>query len=299
MTAPLTERSATVTDAVKLRRRSERTARGRFLAEGPNLVEAAAARGVLERVFATEAAAQRYGELLQGISVTHVTERAMKALSETVTPSGLVAVCRLPVTGLKDALASDPALLVVAADVSDPGNAGTLIRLADAMGAAAVVFAGDTVDPFNGKCVRSSAGSVFAVPVVVESDTAGVIDRVRKTGVQVLATAPDGELSLDDADELLSAPTAWVFGSEAHGLPAEILALADHRVVIPMSARIDSLNVAVAAAVCLYQSARAQRRGDSGSGPPAYTNSSAEASIQSDSQACGGLSNNSPGISQS
>ncbi len=263
MTDPLTERSSTVIEAVKLQRRSARAAAGRFLAEGPNLVEAAARRGVIERVFATAAASQRYQAVLAGVPglpVTGVTDRAMKALSETVTPAGLVAVCRTPGTGFDEILAADPPLIVVAAEISDPGNAGTLIRLADAMGAAAVVFAGDTVDPFNGKCVRSSAGSIFAVPVVVESDTALAIDRVRRSGMQVLATALDGEVSLDDTDDLLKARTAWVFGSEAHGLPAEIVALADRRIVIPMSGGIDSLNVAVAAAICLYQSARAQRR---------------------------------------
>lgn len=260
MTGPLSERSSTVTEAVKLQRRSERAAAGRFLAEGSNLVEAAARQGFVERVFATEAAVQRYAAVLQGVPVTVVTDRAMKALAETVTPAGLVAVCRLPRTGLHDVLAANPALVVVAADISDPGNAGTLIRLAHAMGAAAVLFTGDTVDPFNGKCVRSSAGSIFAVPVAVESDTAQVIDALRGGGLQVFATALDGDLNLDDADGLLGARTAWVFGSEAHGLPEQIVALADRRVVIPMSDGIDSLNVAVAAAVCLYQSARAQRR---------------------------------------
>ena len=256
---PLSERSSRVVQAAKLHRRAERAATGRFLAEGPNLLEAAARLDFVVEVFATEAAAQRYQPLLVGLPVSVVSDRAMKSLSETVTPPGLVAVCRLPGAGLDDVLAAEPALIVVAADISDPGNAGTVIRLADAMGAAAVVFSGDAVDPHNGKCVRSSAGSVFSVPVVVESDTARVIDRLRGSGMQVLATSLDGDLSLDDADELLSARTAWVFGGEAHGLPAQIADLADHRVVIPMSGGVDSLNVAVAAAICLYQSARAQR----------------------------------------
>ena len=264
MTGPLSERSSTVTDAVKLQRRPERTASGRFLAEGPNLVEAAVRCGLVERILATESAAQRYAAVLQGVSVTTVTDRAMKALSETVTPAGLVAVCRTPRTGLAEVLAADPELVVVAADISDPGNAGTLIRLADAMGAAAVVFAGDTVDPFNGKCLRSSAGSIFAVPVVAVPDTAELIDALRGSGMQVFATALDGELSLDDAEALLGARTAWVFGSEAHGLPEQVAARADHRIVIPMSDGTDSLNVAVAAAICLYQSARAQRRRSAG-----------------------------------
>ena len=262
MTAPLSERSSVVTGAVKLQRRSERTSAGRFLAEGPNLVEAAARHGAVECVFATEAAAQRYGAILEGLPVTAVTDRAMKALSETVTPAGLVAVCRLPGTRLEQILAGDPSLIVVAADIADPGNAGTLIRLGAAMGAAAVIFAGDAVDPFNGKCVRSSAGSIFSIPILCEADTFGLIGRLQAAGFQVLATTLDAELTLDDAQPMLSAATAWLFGPEAHGLAGEVAARADQRIVSPMSGAVDSLNVAAAAAICLYQSARAQRRRD-------------------------------------
>lgn len=214
---------------------------------------------MVSEVFATQVAAQRYSGLLGGLVVHEVTERAAKALSETVTPSGLVAVCTLPDSDLDAVLARRPRLVVVAVDLSEPGNAGTLIRLADAMGAAAVVFAGNSVDPYNGKVLRSSAGSIFALPVVVAVDAAGVILGLRGAGMQVLATTLDGELSLDDA--ALSAPTAWVFGSEAQGLSPEVAALADHRVTIPMAGGAESLNVAAAAAICLYQTARAQRAG--------------------------------------
>jgi TrmH family RNA methyltransferase len=144
-------------------------------------------------------------------------------------------------------------------DLSEPGNAGTLIRIAHAMGADAVVFAGQSVDPYNGKCLRSSAGSIFSVPVISESDTAELLSQLRSSGLQLMATTLDGDTSLDDADPILAAPTAWIFGPESRGLPAEVAALADQRVAIPMAAGAESLNVAAAAAVCLYQSARAQR----------------------------------------
>jgi len=264
LTAALTERSARVVAAVKLQRHTGRRRSGRFLAEGPNLVAAAAERGLVDEVFVTDEAARRHGSLIAGLPVYPVTERAAKALSDTVTPSGLVAVCRLPATGLDEVLAGQPGLVAVAVDLSEPGNAGTLIRLSDAMGAAAVVFAGHSVDPYNGKCLRSSAGSIFALPVIVEPDTAVVAARLRSSGLQVLATTLDGELSLDDTGTLLSASTAWLFGGEAHGLSTEVAALADHRVRIPMSGGAESLNVAAAAAICLYQSARARR----GAGPP-------------------------------
>ena len=246
--------------AAKLQRHTGRRRAGRFLAEGPNLVEAAAHRGVVEEVFATEAATQRHGALLSGLTVQVVTERAAKALSDTVTPSGLVAVCKLPATQLDDALSGTPALVAVAVDLSEPGNAGTLVRLADAMGAAAVIFAGHSVDPYNGKCLRASAGSIFAVPVVVEPDTPAVLAALRAAGLQVLATTLAGEVNLDDAGTLLTAPAAWMFGPEAQGLSTDLAALADHRVTIPMAGGAESLNVAAAAAICLYESAKAQRR---------------------------------------
>ena len=245
--------------AVKLQRHTGRRRSGRFLAEGPNLVEAAARRGFVDELFATETAFERHRALLAELPVQLVTDRAAKALSDTVTPSGLVAVCRMPDTGLDGVLAVAPQLVVVAVELSEPGNAGTLIRLADAMGAAAVIFAGNSVDPYNGKCLRSSAGSIFAVPVLVEPEVAGLMAQLRATGLQTLATTLDGEVSLDDAEPLLTAPTAWLFGPESQGLSDEVAALADHRVSIPMPGGTESLNVAAAAAICLYQSSRAQR----------------------------------------
>ncbi|GAB5899307.1 TrmH family RNA methyltransferase [Mycolicibacterium mageritense] len=241
--------------AVKLHRHVGRRRAARFLAEGPNLVEAALRRGLVSEVFATEAALDRFGSLLDGAPVQLVTDRAAKALSDTVTPVGLVAVCRLPETSLDDVLASAPRLVAVAVETSEPGNAGTLIRLADAMGADAVILAGNSVDPYNGKCLRSSAGSIFALPVVQAPDTYELLAGLRSARLQVLATTLDGETPLPTAD--LTKPTAWLFGSEAHGLAADVAAAADARVRIPMRGSAESLNVAAAASICLYESAQA------------------------------------------
>jgi TrmH family RNA methyltransferase len=248
-----------VVAAVKLQRHVGRRRAARFLAEGPNLVEAALRRGLVSEVFVTEAALERHRAMLADAPVQLVTDRAAKALSDTVTPVGLVAVCSLPQTALSDLLAGAPKLVAVAVEISEPGNAGTLIRVADAMGADAVVLAGHSVDPYNGKCLRASAGSIFTIPVVSEADAAAAVGALRAAGMQVLATTVDGEVSLDDAD--LSAPTAWLFGPEAHGLSPDIAASASARVCIPMPGRAESLNVASAAAICLYQSARAARSG--------------------------------------
>jgi RNA methyltransferase, TrmH family len=259
----LTERSARVSAAVKLHRHVGRRRARRFLAEGPNLVEAASARGLAREVFVTEPAQQRHASLLaslvgrQELPVHLVTERAAKALSDTVTPAGLVAVCEIPTTGLEDVLAAAPRLIAVAVEISEPGNAGTVIRIADAMGAAAVILGGHSVDPYNGKCLRASAGSIFSIPVVPVPDAHAVLTALRAAGLQVLASTVDGETRLDEAGELLGRPTAWLFGPESHGLSAEIADQADHRVRIPMSGGAESLNVAAAAAICLYQSAQA------------------------------------------
>ncbi|MCV7391668.1 TrmH family RNA methyltransferase [Mycolicibacterium porcinum] len=255
--SPLTERADRVAAAVKLHRAVARRRAARFLAEGPNLVESALRRGLVSEVFATAAAIDRFADLLADAPVYEVTERAAKALSDTVTPVGLVAVCRLPETTLDDVLATAPRLIAVPVQTSEPGNAGTLIRAADAMGADAVVLAGNSVDPYNSKCLRASAGSIFSLPVIAEPDEAATVARLQAAGLQVLATTIDGEVSLDDAD--LAGPTAWLFGPEAHGLPTELAAAADHRVHIPMPGHSESLNIASAASICLYQSARAHR----------------------------------------
>jgi RNA methyltransferase, TrmH family len=260
---PFTERTPRVVSAVKLLRGADRRKAGRFLAEGANSVTAALDTGRAEELFVTTDAAVRHSDLVEralalGVRVSPVTDRAAKALGDTVTPPGLVAVCRSVDVPLAQALGESPRLLAVPVAISDPGNAGTVIRVADAVGADAAVLAGDSVDPHNGKAVRSSAGSVFHLPIARERDVDVVLGSLADAGVRVLATAADGEVELDEADDLLAGPTAWLFGNEAHGLDPELAARADHRVRIPIHGRAESLNLATAAAICLYSSARVQ-----------------------------------------
>jgi RNA methyltransferase, TrmH family len=248
-----------VVAARRLQRRRDRDRAGRFLAEGPQAVRAALAAGVVVELFGTAAAAARYADLAGLISP--VTDEALAALAETVHPQGLIAVCEQVDVPLAAALAKRPRLVAVAVDVRDPGNAGTILRTADAAGAGAVVFAGDAVDPYNGKCVRASAGSLFHVDVVREAQVDAVIAALRGEHIQLLAATGRGADNLDDLLDagILAAPTAWLFGSEAHGLPAGLLSAADRRVRVPVYGGAESLNLAAAAAVCLYASARAMR----------------------------------------
>jgi RNA methyltransferase, TrmH family len=156
---------------------------------------------------------------------------------------------------------SPPRLAVALAELADPGNAGTILRTADACGAGAVVFGAGSADPFGGKAVRSSAGSLFHVDVVRNADLTSLLPVLQDAGVTVLAADGGGEVALDEiaADGRLSAgPVLWLFGNEARGVPAELAALADARVRIPMRGRAESLNLAAAAAICLYATQLAQ-----------------------------------------
>jgi TrmH family RNA methyltransferase len=258
---PLTKGNGRVKEARKLSRRSERSGRRLFLADGPKAVDGALqVPGCVVEVFATQAATEQYADLAaRAPAWTLVEDGALASLSDSVTPAGVVAVCRFldrPVEHVLD----DARLVALCADVRDPGNAGTVIRCADAAGADAVVLAGHSVDPYNPKTVRASVGSLFHLPIAREADPAAAVRAARASGLQVLAADGAGEVDLDQADELLAAPTAWLFGNEAWGLPPELAALADQRVRIPIHGRAESLNLSTAAALCLYASARVQRR---------------------------------------
>lgn len=262
---PFTPRTPRIVAARRLHRRRDREQAGRFLAEGPQAVREALI-GTVHELFGTAAALHRHADLARaaaarGVPVSEVTDDALAALADTVQPQGLVAVCGHLDLPLADALHGRPHLVAVLADIRDPGNAGTVLRTADAAGAGAVVFAGETVDPYNGKCVRASAGSLFHVDVVRAGDPLAVIDALRSAGVRVLAATGHGDADLDDLADSgeLAARTAWLFGSEAHGLPEPLLAAADRRVRVPIHGQAESLNLAAAAAVCLYASASAHR----------------------------------------
>jgi TrmH family RNA methyltransferase len=274
----ISDTNARLLTARRLTRRQGRREAGRFLAEGPQTVREALGRSdVVVSMFATADAARRNPELVEaaqtlGVRVDEISVRAAAALSETVRPQGMVAVCRAVHVPLRSALASEPRLVAVLVEANDPGNAGSILRTADAAGAQAVIFAGDSVDVYNGKVVRASAGSIFHVDVVDEVSADDAVTAAREAGCAVLAATGAGTQSLDDlvSGDVLAKPTAWLFGNEANGLPRATVDAADRSVRVPVYGAAESLNVAAAAAVCLYSSARAQRAGrlESLPGPP-------------------------------
>ncbi|MDT4892187.1 MAG: methyltransferase, TrmH family [Pseudonocardiales bacterium] len=259
--ALLSSSNARLASARRLTRRKDRRETGRFLAEGAQAVRSAIAAGAVLELFATAEAMRRHPELSGGAD--EISPKDAAALSETSTPQGLVAVCRTPGARVDDVLAGAPRLLAALVEPNDPGNLGTIIRTADAAGADAVVLDGG-VDAYNGKVVRASAGSLFHLPVV-ECATHELLAAVAAAGLTSLATSGGDAREFHDLDDVvddgtLAAPTLWLFGTEAHGLPDGVLTAADRVVRVPIYGGAESLNLAAAAAVCLYASARVQRR---------------------------------------
>lgn len=255
--------------------RPVRERRGRFLVEGPQPVREIV-RHMPRRVadlYLTPAAAERYPEILAAARAHDVpvqlgSVEVLDAMSKDA--QGVLAVAETWTTAVDPVLTRSPRLLAVLASVRDPGNAGTVIRAADAAGADAVLLAGHSVEVFNPKTVRATAGSLFHLPVVKAGPVGDAVARLRSAGMVVLAADGTGEHDLDallDAAEEpgnpvrpdLRARTAWLFGNEAWGLPPQDRELADAVVRVPIRGRAESLNLATAAAVCLYASARAHR----------------------------------------
>jgi RNA methyltransferase, TrmH family len=251
--------TSTSNAAVKAARRLARTNRRSgepFLVEGPQAVREAVAH--LRRLFVTEAAAGRHPDLVEraersGADIIVVSEPVLESLADTVAPQGLIGVADLASADL-DVVAGASSLIVVLWEVRDPGNAGTIIRTADAAGADAVVLAGDSVDPRNAKAVRASAGSLFHLPVAQVGEWQEVAAACRSAGLRLLAADARGTVRHTELD--LTAGSALVFGNEARGLDAKVVDDCDLVARVPIHGAAESLNLAATAAVMLYEAAR-------------------------------------------
>jgi TrmH family RNA methyltransferase len=259
-------KAAKVRGVAKLTKKDARSSTGLFLLEGPQgLKEALARPKLIVELYATEEAVDRYAELFDRaraarIEVQLVTEPVLKALTDTTTPQGVVAVCEQLDVSLDDIIAAKPKLIALLANIRDPGNAGTVLRAADASGADAVLFSANSVDVYNPKVVRSTTGSVFHLPFAVDVDIEEVITKLKAAGLQVFAANGGGDTIPSLGDETLAKPTVWVFGNEAWGFEPETLELVDREVAVPIYGAAESLNLATAASICLYASAFAQNQ---------------------------------------
>ncbi len=259
-------RSDRVRSVRALARRAVRVRSGRFVVDGPQGVREAvryAADRVLD-VYVTAEAAARHPDITlacadAGLRVHEASDEVLAAMSATEAPQGLVAVVRDVPVHLGEVLDAAPGLLVLLAQVRDPGNAGTVIRGADALGADAVLVTQASVDIHAPKVVRSTAGSLFHVPVLTGLDLWTTLADLRDHGIRLLAADGSGRTTLPEAD--LSGPHAWVLGNEAWGLPEAVRAACDDVVRVPITGHAESLNLAMAATLCLYASSVA-RSGD-------------------------------------
>lgn len=257
-------KSNKVRGVAKLTKKDARSSTGLFLLEGPQgLKEALDRPKLIVELYATDEALERYADLFERaraarIEVQEVTEPVLKALSDTTTPQGVVAVCEQLDVSLDAVLESKPKLIAVLAEIRDPGNAGTVLRAADAAGADAVIFTKNSVDLYNPKVVRSTTGSIFHLPVVLDVEIEETITRLKDAGMQVVAANGGGESIASVTQSDLAKPTAWVFGNEAWGFEQSTLDLVDRELAVPIYGAAESLNLATAASICLYASAIAQ-----------------------------------------
>ena len=198
-----------------------------------------------------------------GITPSELGRRDLASLTDTVTPQGIVGVCRRVDVSLQAVIRPGVDLLVCCVQVRDPGNAGTVVRCADAFGADGVVLSTGSVELTNPKTVRASVGSLFHLPVAVGASLSEVVAAAHDAGLQVLAADGAGDIELPElsGNGSLARPTLWLFGNEAWGMPAGDRELADRVVRVPLYGAAESLNLATAAAVCLYATATAQRAG--------------------------------------
>ena len=242
--------------------RRAREAEGIFVIEGHKVIHEALSSGVSpEKIIVSRRALehQMVTELVNSpdlnSEVIAVSDEVMEYMSEIDTPPGLLGLVRMPEAGLIALKTGPRALLVIIDGVQDPGNVGTIIRAADAFGADAVVTTVGCADIYNGKVLRAAMGSVFHLPVVRDAEPAELQELLKDRGITVAATSPgDNAISLSEAR--LAWPLAVVFGSEARGVSPEFREAAGILVKIPMPGRAESLNVAVAAGITLYEACR-------------------------------------------
>jgi TrmH family RNA methyltransferase len=257
-------RSDRVKSVRSLSRRSARERTGRFVVDGPQGVREAVryAAPRVDDLYVTSAAIERHNDLVgqaqdAGVHVHEVDDAVLAAMSDTESPQGLLAVVEAQAHSLTDVLSHRPRLVVLLSNVRDPGNAGTVIRGADAFGADAVLVSEGSVDVLSPKVVRSTAGSLFHLPVVAGLDVDETLSALSAHGIRTFAADGVGDTLLPDVD--VSQPHAWVLGNEAWGLPAEIRDRCTDVVRVPISERVESLNLAMAATICLATSAGATR----------------------------------------
>lgn len=237
-----------------MEKRKTRRKEGRFVVEGPHLVEEA--RDQIDFVVCAERLPILEKLEEQGVDCLKVSKKQFSEISEVETPQWILAVVKQPKLSLKDV---SQGLVVFCVGVQDPGNLGTIIRTADAVGAAGIILSRGTVDLYNSKVIRSTMGSLFHLPIVQYVEPIEAIEAFKKKKIKIVAADVMGKRDYFETD--FRQPIAVIVGNEGAGLPKEIISLADETVRIPMPGKAESLNVGISTAVVLYEALKQRTRG--------------------------------------
>ena len=229
-----------------------------FLAEGPQAVEAAtkSKRFKITQLYVTEAALDQFSKLLATDPIV-VSEKVMAAMSSVENAQGILATCAKDALSDLNKLTATSNLLIYCHEINDPGNLGTIIRSAHALGAQGLILSPGSVDPFAPKVVRASAGSLWHLPFIVNVEFEELMKSAQEVEMKSIAMTGSGKSTLKDFIKVLPKKSVFVFGNEAHGLPTEISKNCDHQVRIPMKAGVESLNLATSAALAIYAASNA------------------------------------------
>ncbi len=258
-------RNKKIVEARKLKRRLHREEKKRFLLEGIRGIEEALNTGariyevlISPYLFRNARGSKLYERLVDaGVEIHGVTGEVLEFVADTETPQGIVAIVGFP--DLRPALHGTP-LVMLAYEIRDPGNLGTLIRSADAFGLAGIILSGDVVDPFNAKCIRATMGSIFRVPLMSFDRVEDSIEFLKRQGFSIVAADVNAKTLSYDYD--FQGKCGILLGSESHGLPREVVRLCDALVSIPMIGDAESLNAAVAGSVLMYEAYRQRQSED-------------------------------------
>ncbi len=239
---------------VQLQKKAKlRNAEQCFIVEGPKMV-AETPKELLQEIYIAESFAPRW----EGVQGEIVSDAVMKAISDTTTPQGVLAVVKKPSYDLDEILSKEPAHLLLVEGVQDPGNLGTMFRTGEGAGITGVIMHKTTVDLFHPKTVRSTMGSIYRVPFLVAEDWEETISEIRSAGVTLFAAHLKGESMYDELD--FRSSCGFFVGNEGNGLTEETSALADTLLKIPMQGQLESLNAAMAAGILMYETSRQRRK---------------------------------------
>jgi TrmH family RNA methyltransferase len=269
----ITSKGNTQVKEIRLLKQAKyRHARGEYFIEGVRSVEEALRQGVSVRKIAYSPRLEKIERGAELLSLArkripdaewlYLSDAVLGTLSDTQSHQGILAVLEKKERSAEDLWQRDGMILLLY-ELQDPGNLGAIFRLVDAGGAAGLIFSKGTIDPYSPKVVRASMGSLFRVPFVKNQDLVDCLQKLRSRGYQIWATAIRGQPSFWEVD--FSRPTAVLFGQEGAGLPEDLMRAADGLFTIPMVSRVDSLNVAMAAGLVIYEAWR-QRQGSRGPG---------------------------------